>query len=178
MNVDGSDLKKLSDHFDYVYSPVFSPDGSKIAFQSRLFFRYDIWIMNTDGSGLKNLSNHPENGSVFDEQPSFSPDGSRIAFASRRDGNDTEIYVVNVDGSGLKKLSKDEGGDPRVIFSDLSPVFSPDGNKIAFISNRHNFSSYGLYVMSVDGSSWKNLSQPATTYIHTALLWGRSTASF
>ena len=62
--------------------------------------------MNADGTGLTNLTNHPNN----DYDPTWSPDGDHIAFATGRDGN-FEIYVMNADGSGLSRLTDDPADD-------------------------------------------------------------------
>ena len=67
----------------------------------------------------------------------------RIAFASNKDGNH-EIYAMNADGSGVDRLTRDRGGD-------YSPSWSPDGSRIAFMSNREDF-DYQIYAMNADGS--------------------------
>jgi Tol biopolymer transport system component len=60
MNSDGSSLKNLSNTLADEYSPVFSPDSSKIAFNSNRgdYYNSEVYIMNTDGGGLENLSNN------------------------------------------------------------------------------------------------------------------------
>ncbi len=76
--------------------------------------------MNTDGSGLINLTNNPAN----DNCPSWSPNGTKIAFATTRDSN-LEIYVMNANGSGLINLTENPADDFR-------PAWSRDRNPAAF----------------------------------------------
>jgi len=96
-----------------VYAPnscaVWSADGTKIAFSSdgNTDGNDDIYVINADGSGLRNVTNNP----AFDADPAWSPDGTKIAFTSRRDGKD-EIFVVNADGSGLRLVPSSDAYDP------------------------------------------------------------------
>ena len=76
------------------YSPAWSPDGSKIAFQSIRDGNWEIYSMDADGSNQINLSND----AGYDGFPSWSPDGSRIIFESYRNDNG-EIFVMNADGT-------------------------------------------------------------------------------
>jgi TolB protein len=98
------------------YYPVFSPDGSKIAFVSDRDDHEDsisdIYIMNADGSGLKNLSNN----AAYYWNPVFSPDGSEIAFEADLGLGGREIYVMNANGSGLKNLSNYLGEDHTPVW--------------------------------------------------------------
>jgi Tol biopolymer transport system component len=112
--------------------------AGRIAFASKRDGNWEIYVMNTDGSGQINLTNNPAD----DRWPSWSPDGKRIAFASNRDGN-WEIYVMNADGSGVTRLTNNPGGN-------FDPSWSPDGRHIAFSSRRDV--SLEIYVMNADGS--------------------------
>ena len=102
-------------------TPAWSPDGRKLAFVSRRDGNSEIYVINADGSGQENLTQHP----ARDSHPSWSRDGRKLAFVSRRDGN-SEIYVMNADGSGLRNVT-------RAPSNDLGPAWSPDGGAIAFV---------------------------------------------
>ncbi len=117
---DGLGLTPLTDTEDPESSPVFSPDGRRIAFVRS----EEVFVMNADGTGEVNLSQHPAD----DRDPVFSPDGRQVAFVSDRDGND-EVYVVAADGSGLRNLTNHPARDTQ-------PAFSPDGGLVAFASER------------------------------------------
>lgn len=98
----------------------------------------DICVMNTDGTGLRRLTDDP----AKDGGPDWSPDGKKIAFISDRDGN-FEIYAMNADGTGVMRLTSHAG-------DDSFPAWSPDGTKIAFASNRDGNAE--IYVMNADGT--------------------------
>ncbi len=120
INADGSNLVNLTQAEGNDFSPVWSPDGSQIAFVSdredptcsAFNCNWEIYVMNADGSNLRNLTN----SAGADFVPMWSPDGKYIAFVTYRDGaacNDittcnSEIYVMNADGSEPRNLSQDE----------------------------------------------------------------------
>jgi Tol biopolymer transport system component len=104
-------------------SPTIS-GPSRIAFVSSRSGNNDIYVMNTDGSQLVNLTGDP----AGDLQPAWSPDGTRIAFVSNRSGNN-DIYVMNADGSQQMNLTSHDA-------EDIHPTWSPDGTRIAFASSR------------------------------------------
>ena len=108
----------------------------------------EIFKMNSNGSGITNLTNNPAN----DSDPSLSADGKRIVFTSLRSSNDPEIYIMNDDGSGQTRLTFNEG-------TDIQPAFSKDGREIVFVSRR-NFVTQ-LYLMDADGSNQVPLSSAA-----------------
>ena len=73
---------------------AYSPDGLKLVFSNNTDGDYEIYVMNADGTGVRQLTHNSSN----DQQPSWSPDGKQIAFTSNRDG-DFDIYVMNADGT-------------------------------------------------------------------------------
>ena len=139
-NADGSNWTRLTDTRTAETWLAWSPDGRYIAFQSEQSGNDEIWIMHLDGTGQRNLTNHPagDGGS-----PAWSPDARKIAFTSIRDFN-LEVYVIDVDGANPTRLTEDDA-------TDGWPSWSPDGNKIAFTSDRDG--NFEIYVMDTDGSN-------------------------
>jgi Tol biopolymer transport system component len=157
MNSDGSNQVKISAAGDEAF-PVWSPDGSKIAFTTvptNVPNGDEIYVMNADGSNRVRLTNNTD----IDYATSWSPDGSKLAFASNRDTPHTgiyrfQLYTMNVDGSNPTRLTNN-------LFDDHYPVFSPDGTRIAFQRGESiPFSAIGsteIFVMNSDGSNQTNI---------------------
>jgi len=127
----------------YLWAPTWSPDGRRIAFSCYANGRGQIFVMNADGTGARNISRNRH----CDRSPSWSPDGRRIAFVSNRSG-DWEIYAMGADGGAPRRLTASRGVDRR-------PVWSPDGARIAFESNRAT--DLDVYVMNADGADLRNV---------------------
>jgi len=87
-----------------------SPDGSKIAFDTDRDGNFEVYLMNPDGTGLVDLTNSGTNEAF----PAWSPDGSKIAFGTDRDGND-EVYVMNADGTGSVNLTHNPAFDGYTV---------------------------------------------------------------
>lgn len=139
VNADGSGLTNLTNHPADDVSPVWSPDGRRIAFVSERDSG-GIYIMDAEGGGLTFLTGG--------RNPTWSPDGNRIAFVSNQDYN-AEIFVINVDGSAETRLTNRPTDDTH-------PVWSPDGKYIAFESEESNKNDE-IYVMNADGKEIINL---------------------
>ncbi|HEU4497723.1 MAG TPA: hypothetical protein VFR60_00155 [Sphingomicrobium sp.] len=100
---------------------AWSPDGRRIAFTSDRSGDPEIYVANSDGSGLARLTDTPGR----DAHPSWSSDGRTIIFQSPRAGGDVQIYRMNADGTNPRRLAATTG------FCGV-PVESPDGRRIAF----------------------------------------------
>ncbi len=145
--------------------------NSRIAFLSRLPSNdFDVYVMNADGSGKQALTGKQALSAsrARDSAPAWSPDGRKIAFEALAVSGapQTEwmhLYVMNSDGSGKRNLTR-ALGDPfpqrligRQTLFGAQPRWSPDGRKIAFLSDRDG--DLEVYVMNSDGSRQRNLTR-------------------
>ena len=121
-----------------------SPDGQRVYFRWKKageprLKQPDLYVVNRDGSGLRQLTDNP----AVDGPATASPDYSQIAFLTNRDGA-WSIYVMNVDGSNPVNLTANSYGDGGRL------AWSPDGTQILFGSEGDG--KGGLYAVNADGS--------------------------
>lgn len=134
-------------------APNWFPDSQALVFAAeRGTERSDVYRMNLDGSGRRQLTDDPAN----DSAPAVSPDGTRIAFESDRDGN-YEIYVIDARGGNPVRLTTDPA-------RDLAPAWSPDGRQLVFTSDRDNRASADVYRMNADGSGVERLTSDLSNW--------------
>ncbi len=158
-------LRKTGDTFGY---PAWSPDGQLIAFISSELGRrvgytpaYDIFISNLDGSIYRDLT---ENIDANSEAPSWSPDGKNLAFGAAPviDNPDPDsrwreifvnydVFVVNIEDPSHPINLTNNPAD------DTYPLWSPDGERIAFLSTRGG--AWDLYTMKADGTDVRQVTQ-------------------
>lgn len=115
----------------------FSGDGRQIVFRSGRAGNFDIHLMNSDGSNVRNLTDHP----AYDSFPAFSPLNDEIAFSSNRDGElDEKTGMRTFDIYTLKIKPDGTAGELRRITNtpgqDSHPRYSPDGKWLVFTSER------------------------------------------
>lgn len=142
VNIDTEDVQRLvspgiSRHLNL------SNSGNKLAFISDEDGDYEVFTMNTDGSGLSQLTQN----SFDDDAPFWSPVDSQIVF-THNSGSVPRIYKMNSDGTNQLSLTGDPG-------PDFQPHWSPDGKTIAFMSARDG--SLGIYIMKPDGTDAQKL---------------------
>jgi Tol biopolymer transport system component len=172
MDADGSNAHQVTKGNYKDYQVAWSPDGQRFAVTSGTAWNAaDVYVINIDGSNRKIVAKTNNTAS----QPSWSPDGKQIVF-NKNDGN---VYTVSASGGTAKILVKN-GSDARwspdgktLVFAngdinllkngktirltdtpekEYHPVWSPDGQQIAFMRSSDDGSTWRIYVMSVDGS--------------------------
>jgi len=115
--------------------PVLSPDGTKVAFDSNRGGPTQIWVVNVDGTGLRQITQvpapTPTSPNPADTWPTWSPDGTRLAFTSTRTNPNGEIHTTTVTPAPVTA--------PRITVSGstggaIQPAWDPvaDHNRIAF----------------------------------------------
>ena len=113
--------------------------NGKVVFTSGRDVNYEVYSMNADGSGPVNLSSN----AAADMFPSVAPTAAGSPSPASATAATREIYVMNADGSGQTRLTNNAG-------TDSQPTWSPDGQQIAFRSDRDG--DWEIYVMNADGS--------------------------
>ena len=154
IDASGKNLVQLTTSFALDDWAAWSPDTFKVLFQSdripdsTVAVHFQIYVMNSDGSGVSELTAVAGADSY---QPAWSPDGTKIAFGSNRDGNG-EIYVMDPNGANVVRLTNNSAEDGQ-------PAWSPVGGKIAFATARDGNDE--IYVMNADGTGAVNLTNNA-----------------
>src|SRR5262249_36708475 len=118
----GGVATRITDVFNDARQPVWSPDGSAIAFFGYRDGGYDLWAVNPDGSHERKLTWGPYD----DREPAYSHDGTRIAFSSDRGdplGSNYNIFVLDLRSGQIKQLTKNPA-------EDFMPSWSPDDKEI------------------------------------------------
>ncbi len=159
------------------WSANWSPDGSRIAFQSTRdglganpgADNFEIYTMNSDGSEVVRLTTNDADdpatpiNEATDGDPAFSPDGTKIVFESNRTG-DTEVHTMNADGSDVTRLTNSAGFDGRCDWQPISPKGVPpvgdpprppvDGGSPTVARVRPNLFRPGGSARSLGARSW------------------------
>jgi Tol biopolymer transport system component len=130
--------------------PVWSPDDKRIAFCSTRTGKYEIWVINADGSGLQQLTHAPGAQLI---SPVWSPDGARLACG--RIGGDALIIEAGNRLTAQRLESLPPLGRQDVNFGPRS--WSPDGKKLAGDLRHRNGTSSGLVVYSVVDKKYDQL---------------------
>lgn len=140
INPNGSGFTSV--YKELIPSPIFSPpsnaccspDGTQIAFTMKKDGRWNIFVINSDGSNLRNLTNDNPDGDFY---PRWSPDGEKIVFSSNQAGS-FDIYSISPDGSNVKLITNFPGFEGE-------PNFTYDSKRIIFMYGHQ------IYIINADG---------------------------
>ena len=148
MDLNTREITRLTSSHAPDVDPSINRDGSLMSFLSGRSGAAMIYTMDPR-SRENNTDNRPRRISfvgTFNATPRFNPDGTEIAFASWMEGR-FDIFRINSDGTGLARLTRNFG-------SNEDPTFSPDGEFLAFSSQRvisREEAEHNIYIMDRDG---------------------------
>ena len=154
MPVTGGEGTPITDPFGNARQPSWSPDGKKIAFQAYWDGNWHIYTVNTDGTGLKQMTT----GDFDHREPHWSPDGTTLAFSSDRNGS-YDIWTLHMVSEQTVAVTSGEG-------NEYGPAWSPDGKELAYVTELEV--GYGLVKQATDGS------EAVSLFTTTAKLTGAS----
>lgn len=162
MDLKTEKVKRFTNHLGYDGGAWFSPDGKKIIWRAsspkteaevkeyKDFLKenlvaptnMEVWIANIDGSNAHQVTSFGQ----ANWAPVYMPDSKHIMFASNHEykrGFPFNIYTINEDGTGLAKISRDKG-------FDAFPMFSANGKRFIFCSNRNNGGTHDTNIFIAD----------------------------
>jgi len=161
-DADGSNIINLTNSDGYDAEGSYSSDGSKILFASnreaysrtltqaeqKLFdddssYFMDLFVMDADGSNVKQLTNSPG----YDGGPFFSPDNSEVVWRRfNPDGNSAEIWTMDIDGGNQRQLTSD-------AMVAWGPYYHPSGDYIIYSSNVLGHANFELFLIDAEGTN-------------------------
>jgi TolB protein len=142
----------------YDYQPDCAPDGRWVVYASYANDVVELWALNLETKRTQQLTS----GGAVNLEPRFSPDGKRIAFVSTSFNGRFHIFVGQFSEGELKDIHRVTGENrstlPRYYYSqydhEISPVWSPDGKEILFVSNRgHIYGTGGFWRMKAEAGA-------------------------
>ncbi len=145
---DGTHIKRLTNG-SHDLLPVWSPDGKQIAFNRMISDRFEIFVMNADGSQQRSLTSKLI-GDAW--HPSWSPDGKHIGFF-----HDKDVFLIAPDGTNIRRLTTTGVSGPTFSWSpDSQYIVYRWGPEIFVIGiDSNDFLSLGSYSVSHDAPMWR-----------------------
>jgi len=144
VNVDGTNLRRLTNHPMIDTSPTWSPNGRQVAFVSDRTGSPQVYVVGADGTGLRRLTYE-----TYCDRPTWSPAPyNEIAYSSRT-GPGHDIKVLDLATNEVRQLTFGLG-------SNESPSYSPNGRHVAFTSTRGSGLKQ-IYTIGRDGKGLRRI---------------------
>jgi tricorn protease len=131
----GGPANRLTSGLGAETNPIFSPDGSKIAFTGQYDGSVDVFVVNASGGVPKRLTWHPG----FDLAVAWTPDSQRVVFSSDRQANTTrysQLFTISIDG-GPESLIP--------LPTAFEAAYSPDAKRLAYVPIDRAFNVWKRY---------------------------------
>lgn len=141
LDLETGEQNLIGDMPGMTFAPFFAPDNDHVVMSLAKEGTTNIYEIDLNSRVKKELTN---SSGAIDTSPSYSPDGTKILFNSDRNGPRSQIYKMDRNGSNIKKISTGKG-------SYRTPVWSPDGKKIAFTKILSG--NFYIGIMKHDGSN-------------------------
>jgi Tol biopolymer transport system component len=142
----GLGIRQLTEVEGSAESPDWSPDGTRIAFQTE--DPGGLWIVNADGSGLSQIASSGG-------QLAFTPDGTHLVYDCWDCAGGQGIFLMEADGSdapGTRLTTNPPGYE-----GDTNPEVSPDGQTVTFVRRKSEGERQALFAVDIDGTDVRML---------------------
>lgn len=153
--VDSKEAAQLTDGAGYDYQPDWSPDGKSVVYVSYQKDAMELWLLDLASGRAKQLTN----GGAVNVEPRWSPDGKKIVWVSTQYNKRFHVFIADFADGELKNTARLTGETksslPRYYYSqydmEINPVWTRDGKKILFVSNRgHIYGTGGFWLMKAE----------------------------
>ena len=160
VNEDGSGRRRITDGTNDCAMPAWSPDGKKVVYVQGGGNERTVWLSDPDGKNPKMLVS-----SGLNMVPSWLPDSRHIVWMELTSGKSSQLNIIDTETLQSRPLFSDS---EQVKCSNMMPVVSPDGTKVAFVSNRSGH--YRIWLSNLDGSDARPISPTPTELDETLQL--------
>lgn len=151
MDMDGSNIRQLTNDRSLSVSSSWNPAGSKLVYTSYRRSVPDLFMVDVANRAVNQITRSP----ALEVGTKFSPDGGSL-ITSVASGGETDIVLMSTSGGVIRKITPSNGA------IDVSPDYSPDGSQIVFVSNRSGGPQ--IYVMGADGGGARRISFMNSNY--------------